>query len=275
MRHAVLMLLQAIALLLLARTTVAAKYNLTGTVKAVLVASNEPPGVMCGVPGICKPATVTIPARTLWYWCGFQTTHRTIYEVTTNNKNITISTVYMTRQTVLEECALSPDADITYAGENCTPIPESSCSSKATCSVRLFGLVFPDDSCLIMINNKNSAINATVQINNFFDRPRYFGTVFVLFFAVVGGLAVVSNVAWQFYNIIIAPVNRHHEPVKVKREDPIKKDLESDSSGPSSGSAGGGGAAAARPGWYQNATVFFPKILAKLRPTQQSNGHKA
>ncbi len=88
--------------------------------------------------------------------------------------------------------------------------------------------------------------------------------MFTIFFGAVGGLAIVANVAWQFYTIIISPINKHAEPVKVKRDDPIgKKDIEaSDSSGSGAGAGAGGGAAAAasRAGWYQ-------KIISKLRPS--------
>ncbi|GIL91087.1 hypothetical protein Vretimale_9502 [Volvox reticuliferus] len=261
MRYVVSILFQAVTLLLLAGLASAQKYNLTGSIKAVgLVASNEPPGVECDKPGICSFASQTIPARNLWYWCGFKTTHRTIYTVTSiNNTNITM---YMMRQSQLQGCALP---NVTFVAENCKTIPESSCNSNATCNLRLFGLVFPDDSCFVIINNKAKTLQVSIKVNNFFDRPRYYGTVFVIFFSVVGGLAIISNVAWQFYSIIVAPVSRHHEPIKVKREDPIKKDVESVSSVTSATTSG---AVPVRIGWYQ-------RIMTKLRPMQEIGGHKA
>ncbi|GLC37950.1 hypothetical protein PLESTM_000666500 [Pleodorina starrii] len=171
--------------------------------------------------------------------------------------------MYMMREKELRECALP---NVSFVAENCVSIPESSCSSKSSCDVRMFGLVFPDDECFVIINKGSSPLSITIRLNNFFDRPRYYGTVFTLFFGVVGSLAILANVAWQFYTIIIAPVNRHHEPVKVKRDDPVKRrdDVESDSSA----SATATGASAVRAAWYQ-------KIMSKLRPTQVANGHIA
>ena len=49
----------------------------------------------------------------------------------------------------------------------------------------------------------------------------------MLFFTIVGGLAIVANVSWQFYKIIIAPVNKHTEPIAIKRHyDPIPEETE-------------------------------------------------
>ncbi len=44
-----------------------------------------------------------------------------------------------------------------------SPRAESSCSGKRTCDVRVFGLVFPDPVCFVIINNRNTDIVATMQ----------------------------------------------------------------------------------------------------------------
>ncbi|KXZ55247.1 hypothetical protein GPECTOR_3g387 [Gonium pectorale] len=123
--------------------------------------------------------------------------------------------MFLMRRNMLETCALE---NVTWVGDRCKTVPESSCSNKKTCDVRVFGLVFPDDLCFVMINNRASSLVATVQVNNFYDRPRYYGTCFVLIFTIAGGLAILANVGWQFYTIIIAPVGKHTAQVQVKLE---------------------------------------------------------
>ena len=46
---------------------------------------------------------------------------------------------------------------------------ESSCGSRKTCDIRVYGLVFPDPTCFVIINNRGSDIIATVQVYNFYD----------------------------------------------------------------------------------------------------------
>ncbi|PNH07847.1 hypothetical protein TSOC_005661 [Tetrabaena socialis] len=142
------LLLPVVALLLLAGSASAQKYNLTKAVEAQLVASNEPPGVDCNVPGICSPVNVTIDGRSMWYWCGFKATHRTTYSVISNSATSNLTTMFMMRRQQLD----------------------STCSNKRSCALRLFGLVFPDETCFVIINNRAGANVATIQLNNFFDR---------------------------------------------------------------------------------------------------------
>lgn len=55
-------------------------------------------------------------------------------------------------------------------GRAFAPIPtESTCSGGRKCSMRMFGLVFPDEMCMIVINSKGSDILASVQAWNFHD----------------------------------------------------------------------------------------------------------
>ncbi len=46
---------------------------------------------------------------------------------------------------------------------------ESTCSGSRKCSMRMFGLVFPDEMCMVVINSKGSDILASVQAWNFYD----------------------------------------------------------------------------------------------------------
>ncbi|KAG2496137.1 hypothetical protein HYH03_005740 [Edaphochlamys debaryana] len=150
------------------------------------------------------------------------------------------------RQNELESCALP---NVSWISDRCLSIPESSCSGRRTCNVRVFGLVFPDPACLVIINNnKDNDVIVTVQAQNFFDSPRYYGTVFVLFFTIVGGMAILANVAYQFYTIIVAPVGKHQEQIKIKRDEPT--DPERAAGGGASG--GGGGSAAGGAGSSAN-----------------------
>ncbi len=97
--------------------------------------------------------------------------------------------------------------------------------------------------------------------------PRYYGTVFTLFFTIVGGGAILANVVWQFYTIIVAPVNKHskHPPAHSKpaltpqdsRSYPDAEATRTESSP----------AAKSQPSMYQ-------KLLGILRPTS-SDKHTA
>lgn len=97
--------------------------------------------------------------------------------------------------------------------------------------------------------------------------PRYYGTVFTLFFTIVGGGAILANVAWQFYAIIVAPVNKHHQhrPAQAKpaltpqdsRAYPDAEPTKTESSPP----------AKSQPSMYQ-------KLLGILRPAS-SDKHSA
>ncbi|KAG2448550.1 hypothetical protein HYH02_006441 [Chlamydomonas schloesseri] len=219
----VVLVLLAGAALLCGSASAASKYNLTRAVQSSLVMSHaHPDDTSCTVPGVCVPVNQTIPARSMWYWCGLDSTHRTIYTVASMSTN-NLTTMFLMRQDEVEGCALS---NVTRVGDDCKTIPESSCGSRKRCNVRVFGLVFPDPTCFVIINNRGSDIIATVQVYNFYDSPRYYGTVFTLFFTIVGGLAIVANVTWQFYTIIVAPVSKHSEPIKVKRASAMARDAE-------------------------------------------------
>ncbi|KXZ44584.1 hypothetical protein GPECTOR_65g202 [Gonium pectorale] len=156
----------------------------------------------------------TIPGQSLWYWCGWYTTHKTVYYLKSNHATNNFSGSWMMRKSVLEECAIPNLATV----ENCPTVPETSCTGKKTCDVRGFALVFHDEMCLIVINNKAGAIVGTVRVNNFYDRPRYYGTCFVVLITVLGLMAVLANVAWQFYKIIISPVSKYREPLRPHRQ---------------------------------------------------------
>ncbi|PNW88638.1 hypothetical protein CHLRE_01g038200v5 [Chlamydomonas reinhardtii] len=218
-----LLLLLGTVLLCSSRSAAETKYNLTRAVESSLVMSHaHPDDTSCTVPGVCVPVNQTIPARSMWYWCGLASTHRTVYTITSRSTN-NLTTMFLMRQDELEGCAL---ANVTRVGDDCKMIPESSCGSRKTCDIRVYGLVFPDPTCFVIINNRGSDIIATVQVYNFYDSPRYYGTVFTLFFTIVGGLAIVANVTYQFYHIILAPVGKHSEPIKVKRASAMARDEE-------------------------------------------------
>ncbi|GFR39631.1 hypothetical protein Agub_g97, partial [Astrephomene gubernaculifera] len=189
----------AIVVLLLLGTTDGQKYNLTKAVQSSLVQSHDRPSSVCNVPGVCVPVNQTIEARSMWYWCGFMSTHRTQYTVTSTSSTANLTNMFLMRREQVEGCALN---NVTWVGDRCLTVPDSSCSGKKTCDIRVFGLVFPDDVCLVIINNKGSNIVAKVQAWNYFDRPRYYGTCFVLMFTVAGSLAILANVGYQVYTII-------------------------------------------------------------------------
>lgn len=92
----------------------------------------------------------------------------------------------------------------------------------------------------------------------------------MLIFTIFGGLAIIANVAWQFYTIIIAPITKQHHPVKVKRDETIEKpDVESESAPITTTVDGAANGVASRAiGWYQ-------KIMRKLRPERVYSGHVA
>ncbi|GLI64848.1 hypothetical protein VaNZ11_008231 [Volvox africanus] len=224
------------------------KYNLTGTLRSSLVASHDPPTATCKVPGVCTPVNVTIPGQTLWYWCGFYTTHKTIYTVNSNHATNNFSGSWMIRKSKLQTCVL---ANLSVV-ENCPTVPETSCTSKHSCTVRSFGLVFADEMCLMVINNKAGAIVGTIQVNNWFSRPRLLGSAFTILIAVVGLLGVISTVAYQMYSRCKAPVGKPRP--HVKREDemtPVTSftdDLKSSAAVP-----------VHRPTWYSKVFAFRPK----------------
>ena len=53
------------------------------------------------VPGVCVPVNQTIPARSMWYWCGLASTHRTVYTITSRSTN-NLTTMFLMRQDELE-----------------------------------------------------------------------------------------------------------------------------------------------------------------------------
>ncbi|GIL76361.1 hypothetical protein Vretimale_5922 [Volvox reticuliferus] len=189
------------------------KYNLTGTMRSSLVASHDSPDANCQVPGVCVPVNQTIPGQTLWYWCGFYTTHKTIYTVRSNHATNNFSGSWMIRKSKLLECVLTNLTGV----ENCPTVPETSCTSKKSCTVRSFGLVFSDEMCLMVINNKAGAIVGTIQVNNWFSRPRLFGSVFTVIIAVVGLSLVLATVGYQMYSRCKAPVGKPRP--HIRRED--------------------------------------------------------
>ncbi|GFR48513.1 hypothetical protein Agub_g10406 [Astrephomene gubernaculifera] len=220
--------LSLLTLLLVFGVCHGAKYNLTKTVQAPLVASHDPPDADCKVPGTCVAVNQSIPGQSLWYWCGFYSTHKTLYTLKSNHATNNFSTSFFMRKKDLVGCAIPQLATV----ENCPVLPESSCSGKKTCSVRMFGLVLYDETCFVIINNKAGAIVGTLQVNNFYDRPRYYGTVFTVLITVIGGLGIIGTVAYQFYTIIMAPVSKYREPLRPKRaRDSSEKVPDSDKGG--------------------------------------------
>ncbi|PNH07829.1 hypothetical protein TSOC_005659, partial [Tetrabaena socialis] len=96
--------------------------------------------------------------------------------------------------------------------------------------------------------------------------PRFYGTIFTILITVIGSLAILGNVAYQFYTIILAPVSKHAESVKVKRaEDPpsaLGVGAGGDADGGSVAVAMGGPAAA--PGGTGASARLFAKLRAHL-----------
>ncbi|KAG2489553.1 hypothetical protein HYH03_012004 [Edaphochlamys debaryana] len=200
----------------LSDTAEAGKYNISQTQQWPGLVSHIEPGAPCdpvAEPGTCVPMNVTINPNTLWYWCGFYTSHRTIYNIKSNG-NSNITQVWLVRQQVLDDCFIPNIGTL----ENCPVVPESSCSKKKTCNVRIFGLVFEDPGCIVILNNGVNPFKASVQVNNYYDRPRYYGTVFTIIFCVCGFSAILIKLGYDFYTGCATPVNaKHTESVKVKR----------------------------------------------------------
>ncbi len=66
--------------------------------------------------------------------------------------------------------------------------------------MRTFGLVFPDEICFVVINNSTRTIWASIQVNNFFDRPRFYGTIFTILIAAVGLCGVLAQMGYQVHS---------------------------------------------------------------------------
>ncbi|KAG2437815.1 hypothetical protein HXX76_005435 [Chlamydomonas incerta] len=208
------LLLAGALLLALAPSALAAgKYAVNRTFESTLAVAHVQNGTNCTYPGICYPTNVTVPSFTFWYWCGFYSTHRSNYYVrsVSNSSNFTGQWLY--RKDVIQSCVI-PNLK-TF--ETCPVLPESACSKARTCSVRTFGLVFEDEICLVIVNNRSSNMVATIQYNNSFDSPRYYGTVFTILFCVVGFSLVLLRLGYDFYTGCKEPVSKHHEPVRIAR----------------------------------------------------------
>ncbi|EFJ47519.1 hypothetical protein VOLCADRAFT_91919 [Volvox carteri f. nagariensis] len=211
----------------------------------------------------------TIPGQTLWYWCGFHSTHKTAYKVISNHATNNLSGSWMIRKSVLLDCVLPNLATV----ENCPTVPETSCTSKKSCAVRTFGLVFADETCLMVINNKASAIVATIKVNNWYSSSRYYGTVFTVVLAVAGLTGVLSNVAFQLTSagrsLLIQPAymyTRCKSPVgkprpHVKREDELTQVVSLVDDDPKSAAAA---VPVHRSSWYK-------KLLFSFRSKQSTS----
>lgn len=185
-------------------TAQAATWNVSKVVKSTLNVSHVPPDKVCTTPGICVPTNVTVPGNSIWYWCGFYATHRTRYQTLSFNAKVNVTAVLM-RQHELTGCAIP---GLTASG-TCPVIPESTCTA-AKCNLRTFGLAFPDPICLLLVNNKASSTVVSLRINNYYDSPRYYGTVFSILLLILGSLYILGTVGRQLYVGIITPPG--HKP---------------------------------------------------------------
>uniref|UniRef100_A0A7S0NBL4 Uncharacterized protein n=1 Tax=Chlamydomonas leiostraca TaxID=1034604 RepID=A0A7S0NBL4_9CHLO len=172
----------------------------------------------CTKLGICTSYNFSLPAATLWYWCnGWSTKHRTQYWFNATGANVT---TLLMRERDLRGCALRNLTNI----KACQQVDLSMVDTKTSGYLRIFGMSFVDPACFLVANNEKSK-NATVSIQmwQYFDSRRYYGTVFSVLFAVLLICATLANTGYTCWYHITKSNHNHelHKPAPVATPSPM------------------------------------------------------
>uniref|UniRef100_A0A7S0YHW8 Uncharacterized protein n=1 Tax=Polytomella parva TaxID=51329 RepID=A0A7S0YHW8_9CHLO len=223
----ILLLVSTLALSL--KTTEAApKFTVTKAVAYNATVVHNSPHDNCTTAGICHPMNLTIPSKTLWYWCGFLVTHRLNYTVTQKVNGTAKFSAEFVRERFLTKCLNNLTA-IASCFSTAGSIDYTTCdSSTTTCSANIPGMSFPDDVCLVIGNSASVSLNATLRVTNQYDSMRYYGTVFVIFFTAIGCLGILGQMSYQLYEAYQAPIGRSRKPPRRRRNIPLNENGEAD-----------------------------------------------
>lgn len=210
------------------------KLNISTAVAAPFPAIIGVPTPPCNNTGICAPVSLTLPPNTLMYWCGFQQTHKSFYNVTvtssrptfmgvnsTTGQNITVNMLFNLSTILIRErdwhnCPGYNNLSICY------PMSGSVCDTVPKCSKAVPSLAMPDWTCLIVANSHRNPVNFTLWMNNAYDTARFNGVCVTIFFIVMASLAFLTFVGYTIYDYnwgsnskVLENPHYHPEPVAV------------------------------------------------------------
>jgi hypothetical protein len=172
----------------------------------------RPPPLVCAAPGVCVPFSVTLPAKTGWYWCGWRAEQRTAYTFTTAPKADLFS--YMMRDDELFDCQI-PKANSTESSghsSDCITLYASECGPVGACEGLVLGYAFTGETCMVAENrNQTESVTFSIQVFQYYDSPRYYGTVFSIIFTILLLGGVVAHVGHTCYHEIKLTPDRIRE----------------------------------------------------------------
>ena len=171
--------------------------------------------------GVCIPYNFTLPANTLWYWCGWSSTARSQYQVLGTTQSL--STLLM-KNTAIQQCVLNVNKDpamsLSYV-KNCEQVMFSlsdTIAKNVTAVLRIQGLAFDDNVCLVIANNNPSSTGVQVQFYQWPDSARYYGTVFSVILTVLGLAALTTHMGYHIYLVITTSPDRIKELKELEAE---------------------------------------------------------
>ncbi|KAG1673864.1 hypothetical protein FOA52_012889 [Chlamydomonas sp. UWO 241] len=169
-----------------------------------------PPG--CTAPGVCVPFTVTLPAKTAWYWCGWRAEQRTTYNWTSAPAADLYS--YMMRDDELFNCQV-PKANATNTTTSsaaCISLYGSPCGPAKACVGLVLGYAFTGETCMVMENrNVNKSATFSIQVFQYYDSPRYYGMIFSIIFTILLLGGVTTYIVLTCYDEINSTPDRIRE----------------------------------------------------------------
>ncbi|GAX83776.1 hypothetical protein CEUSTIGMA_g11201.t1 [Chlamydomonas eustigma] len=196
-----------LAICLLRHTSATPKWNLTSAVIApstlTVIDVNPWRDQPCTSVGTCVPYNFSLAGQTMWYWCGWSSIQGTMYVYNASN---TLS-VQLMRAFDVNNCALANLGNI----KSCPIIYASLTDTQKNNSVTLAGIAFPAEICLVVANNGASKVNVSVQMFQYYDSSRYYGTVFSIFLTAILCLGVLATIVWTCYHEYVSPADRIHE----------------------------------------------------------------
>lgn len=135
----------------------------------------------------------------------------------------TLSTLLM-RYTAIQQCVLNQNKDpamgLGYI-KNCEQIYSSlsdTVAKNVTAVLRIQGLAFDDNICLVIANNNPSSTAVRVQFFQWYDSARYYGTVFSVILTVVGLAALTAHMSYHIYLTIVTSPDRINELKQLEAE---------------------------------------------------------
>lgn len=128
------------------------------------------------------------------------------------------------RYTAIQQCVLNQNKDpamgLGYI-KNCEQIYSSlsdTVAKNVTAVLRIQGLAFDDNICLVIANNNPSSTAVRVQFFQWYDSARYYGTVFSVILTVVGLAALTAHMSYHIYLTIVTSPDRINELKQLEAE---------------------------------------------------------